>query len=51
MAKVFPAQVGMSPLTRTTLITILSVPRVSGDEPSAAWLTENGVPCSPHERG
>ena len=41
----------MSPLRFATLATVVSAPRVSGDEPQAAPGADGDEACSPRQRG
>ena len=48
---VFPARAGMSPEAVTPKVRRKRVPRASGDEPARFVRDEQGVLCSPRERG
>ncbi len=47
----FPARAGMSRSTGAASSMSSHVPRASGDEPELGYVTEDGLKCSPRERG
>ena len=51
MGEVFPAYVGMSPKETKCQASILSVPRIRGDEPSKKHYGKSATLCSPHTWG
>ena len=50
-ALVFPAPAGMNRDCREAFCPRYGVPRASGDEPEYGSLREQGLPCSPRQRG